>query len=495
MVDNPHIQALTWENLQWMFTSFAMANWHPLTWLSHAIDFALFGLNPWGHHLTSLVIHCLNTSLFFLLALVLLTLNQSCRAAGQWTTLTALTTVNYRTGLTASIAALLFGIHPQHVESVVWIAERKDVLFLLLVLLTLLSYLFYTLTTKRKWLWYGLALFSFMLALLSKPMAVTVPIILILLDIYPLHRTALTIPNHSISYQQLLWEKLPFLALTLISIILTMLAQQSAHAIANLEQLSLSMRLFNAFNSIIWYISKFIFPIQLAPFYPFPDYDSLASILIPLLAVILITFVASYGWQRKQYYWLIGWLFYLFTLMPVLGLIQVGSQAAADRYAYLPTLPFYLLISTGVVSLFYSEHFSSLPKLAKTIKLAIIACGILITGMLLTATQKQTLVWRDDVTLWTYTVSRTPNSVIPREQLAHAYFRAGDYQAAIDHYGLIKDLKPSVYANIALAYLHLGSLSAALATYQYIESQHLETGQDKSIVYYNLFSTRSDRPS
>jgi len=436
IIDNPQIQSLTWEHLKWMFTAFYVANWHPLTWLSHAIDYALYGLNPWGHHLTSLIFHSLNTLLVFTLALVILKFppNQTLVAAG--------------------LAALLFGIHPQHVESVVWVAERKDVLCLFFTLLTLLTYC----TIRRH------TLLFFTLALLTKPMAVTIPFLLLLLDVYPLQRTSLTTPNQAEPYRKLLLEKIPFLLLAVISSVITLFAQ--AAAIASANEVNFSLRLLNAANSLIFYLSKFIFPVLLSPFYPFPSQLS----WYPVLAGLLITFVSGYLWTKNQPYWLISWLFYIISLLPVIGLIQVGSQAAADRYAYLPTLPFYLLI--GV----YASH-----------RLVRVSLLMVISVLLGYMTYQQIFIWRNDVTLWQQVVLYYPDSPETHHRLGNAYQRVGDYEKAIAHYLLIQNM--NVRGNsqqLALTYLKMHKLPEALKIYQTMLKQPINLGEELDEVYYNI---------
>jgi len=244
VINNVHIRAFNWENIQWMFTSFQMENWHPLTWLSHALDYALFELEPWGHHLVSIIIHGLNTVLLFLLVIVLVSFKSSTENADG-----LLARVDNKTLLAAGIAALLFGIHPQHVESVVWVAERKDVLCLFFMLLTVLSYVFYVAarTTKARLSWYLSTLLCFILALLAKPMAVTLPVILLLMDVYPLQRisfittsrqrdnvSALESPGFFVRMREalvLVFEKIPFFAFTLFSVIITIKAQHHGGAI------------------------------------------------------------------------------------------------------------------------------------------------------------------------------------------------------------------------------------------------------------------------
>ncbi|MCK5717553.1 MAG: hypothetical protein KAH77_08690 [Thiomargarita sp.] len=386
VVDNAHIRAFNGENLYWMFSQFYGGNWHPLTWLSHSLDYALFGLNPWGHHFVNLLIHCFNSLLVFILVIIL-------------------KPTDHKTILAAGIAALLFGIHPQHVESVVWVAERKDVLCLFFILLSLLSYVFYV--SKAQATYYFLTFFCFLLALLSKPMAVTFPVILLLIDIYPLKRTY--------APYKLIVEKIPFFMLTVCSIVLSLLAQHQAGAMSSLETVDLSFRILNAFNSVIFYISKFFFPIHLSPFYPLQPALFHYSMLIPVLSVCLITVVCGYLWIQKKYYWLITWLFYLVTLSPVIGIIQVGNQAAADRYVYLPTIPFYILLGFGFAKIFYAE------KIKRIFRLGIFMALFLISVILIQLTQKQSTIWKNELTFWTYILAYAPNNALAQNNLVVAY--------------------------------------------------------------------------
>ncbi len=478
IVENTHIHALTWENIQWMFTSFYATNWHPLTWLSHAFDYALFGFNPWGHHLVNVIIHSLNSTLLFGLVIVLMsykfTTNNSVK----------LLPVNNKTLLAAGIAAICFGIHPQHVESVAWVAERKDVLCLFFILLASIFYVFYhaTKVVKTRIFWYLATLLCFTLALLAKPMAVTFPVILLLLDVYPLNRTHLTASQQqsSISYKTLLLEKIPFFALTMFSVLLTLAAQ----SLGSLENAGMQIRFLNAFNSLIVYISKFIFPISLSPFYPLPSYTSFHEYytsLIPVIAVLFITFLCGYLWYQKKYYWLITWLFYLITLSPVIGIIQVGNQAAADRYTYLPTIPFYILLSVGIVNLLYSN------KLLKIIKLGIVIAVISMMGILVQLTQTQTLVWRNDLTFWDHIVAYAPESALARFNLGTVYFFGEDYETAIKHYNRAVTQEPDKHlwsANLPMAYIHLNRLPEALNILNFWIEHQIDVGFSWDTIYY-----------
>lgn len=476
VTNNPHIKGLTWAHLTWMFTAFYAANWHPLTWLSHAIDYAWFGLQPWGHHLTSILIHSVNVVLVFILSVRLLTVNVSR------TKLISTIDHEHKILLAASVSALLFGIHPQHVESVAWIAERKDVLCLFFILVTLISYLRYAFSYSR--VWYMITLGSFSLALLSKPMAVTVPIILILLDIYPLRRTALTISSPDlISYRQLGLEKLPFLAFTLVSVIITILAQQSAGAIVDHDTVDLTTRLFNAFNSLIFYLAKWVMPVSLSPFYLLSTYHLTDyTVFLPVLASILITLVSGYFWYKGHYAWLITWLFYVVTLSPMLGIIQVGSQAAADRYTYLPTLPFGLLVGIGVAKFYYDSGFR------RVFRVGLMAGLILLLGQLMQLTQQQTWIWKDDLTLWTYTVLYNPDDPLAQMNLGRAYFQLGNTERAIIHYRAAASLSRHrlIYINLLTALQKLQEYSELIKFYQLALQLEIDVGQAKDNIYFHI---------
>jgi protein O-mannosyl-transferase len=476
VIDNPNIKALTWENLQWMFTSFYRSNWHPLTWLSHALDYAWFGLNPWGHHLVSLIIHSLNSVLLFALVIALISFKPSAENALRFVP------VNNKTLLAAGVAAILFGIHPQHVESVVWVAERKDVLCLFFILLALLSYVFYNAvhTINARIGWYLSTLLCFVLALLAKPMAVTFPVILLLMDVYPLNRTRL-IASHQrncVSYKRLVFEKIPFFIFTLFSAAITFLAQHQGGSISGLEQLGIQIRLLNAFNSLIFYISKFIFPIGLSPFYPYPSYSRFHEYypsLIPVIAGFLITFVCGYLWYKKKYYWLMAWLFYLLTLSPVIGIIQVGVQAAADRYVYLPTIPFYILIGVGIACLLYT--------IKPILKIGIVTVFLLISVGLVQLTQKQTLIWKNDWIFWNYIVAYAPNASLPYFQLGTIYFNKGEYEKAIEYYHQAISIEPNNYVwytDISMAYIELKRFQEAQLLLNRMTELNMELGH----IYY-----------
>ncbi|HEY6838925.1 MAG TPA: hypothetical protein VI389_09300, partial [Geobacteraceae bacterium] len=300
---NSHVAGgLTPENVRWAFTSFHEANWHPLTWLSHMLDVTLFGLSPRGHHWVNVLLHGGNGVLIFLLL---------ARLTG-------------RTGRSA-VVAFLFLIHPLHVEAVAWVAERKELLCTTFSLVTLLAYGSYAARpgTGR----YLFALAAFACALMAKPMAVTIPCVLFLLDYWPLGRTA------TVGALKLAREKVPFFLLTAASCIVTYVAQQQGGAVGTL--FPLSVRVANAATAYVFYLGKTLWPARLAVIYPFTPsipFWQMGGALLLLVALSLAAFRL-----RRRFPWLVvGWLWYLGTLIPVIGLVQVGLQAAADRYTYFP---------------------------------------------------------------------------------------------------------------------------------------------------------------
>jgi protein O-mannosyl-transferase len=324
---NPHIHAgLSWTTLKWAFTSTTAANWHPLTWLSHALDFQLFGLNPAGHHLDSVLIHAANAVLLFLLL--------------QWAT--------KRAGPSLLVAAL-FAVHPLNVESVAWVAERKNVLSTLFFFLAIGAYGWYA--QRPNWRRYLLLAAMFAAGLMAKPMVVTLPCVLLLLDYWPLGRIqtgppgATGMPRFAIS--KLILEKVPLFFLSALSAVITIKAQRSGQAVRTLHQFSAAVRIENAVVAYASYLWKMLWPARLAPLYPHPGATLPAWQLI-LSAVVLIGITLLVVVQRSRRYLLVGWLWFLGTLIPVIGLVQIGDAAMADRYAYIPLIGIFVMMAWGL---------------------------------------------------------------------------------------------------------------------------------------------------
>ncbi len=413
--DNPHIRILNVQFIKWMFTSFHSSNWHPLTWLSHSLDYAFWGLTPLGHHLTSIVLHGLNTFLVFILTISLINLAISKKQdPGKFEGNFLLDFERFLPA--AATTAILFGLHPLHVESVAWISERKDLLCAFFFLLSLRLYLNYVSNHQpgKKMKLYGSSLGFFLLALMSKPMAVTLPAVLLLLDVYPLQRINLR-PAQS-SLRRILIEKLPFFGLSMGTILLTLLAHKSA--MPSMELFPLSVRILVAVRAIGFYLVKMVFPFKLAPLYPYPADISFGApgIILSFLTISGFTFFCIRAWLKNQKFWGAASLFFLVTLLPVLGIIQVGEQAAADRYTYLPSLGPFLLIGLGVA--FLNQGLSIQLKI-KRLWIRFVLLGIILVPASL-ITVKQISVWKDSLSLWNAVLKVYPTSY-------RAYFTRGNY--------------------------------------------------------------------
>ena len=350
-------------------------------------------------------------------------------------------------------------MHPLHVESVAWVCERKDVLCAFFFLLSILCYIFYTSTDlpKNRW-WYGIVLFLFLMALMSKPMAVTIPVVLLLLDIYPLGR----INRNPFKNVWVLVEKIPFFALSIISSIITIKAQGGAGAI---KTLSLSGRILNAIRSLVFYMEKMIWPVDLVPLYPFPKAIYLSDGNHMLSGIILLAITGACLWMLKRgnYLLFIAWSYYVVTLLPVLGIIQVGAQTAADRFTYLPSISLFLLCGIGVAWSWERTAF----YLKKRIFGNLILVGIfLIISLLGYLTVEQIKIWRNSETMWRRVIDVFPNAHIAHNNLGTFYGDKGKIDQAISKFRDSIASEPSyakAYYNLAAAYEKKGSLDEAIS--------------------------------
>jgi Tfp pilus assembly protein PilF len=458
--ENPNIKLIGLRSIHWMFTTFHASNWHPLTWLSHSIDYAIWGLNPLGHHLTSIVLHGLNTLLVVILVTRLVSFGRND------------SDVQIRNSLLAgAITGLLFGIHPLHVESVVWISERKDVLYAFFFLLSILSYLKYTsssLLQRQKTLYYSLCLLFFVLSLMSKPMAVTLPVVLIVLDFYPLGRVDLK--SAFTSKRKLLMEKVPFFGLSLASSLITVIAQREGRALTSLEVIPFSDRILIAIRALSFYFYKIFWPANLAPLYPYPAKISIFTLeyLLGLMIVFIITAFSVYLW-RKQKIWMTVWIFYLVTLLPVLGLIQAGRQAAADRYTYLVSLGPFLLLGSGVAKLAGKVFSRGIQR--DFSKLLVFLLGpVILLFLLSNLTINQIGIWKDSITLWKTVINIFPNKAFSaHENLGNAYIDQGRINDAIAQFRIAIKINPydaDVRYNLGVAYYKKGLVDRAIREYQ-----------------------------
>jgi tetratricopeptide (TPR) repeat protein len=472
--ENPNIQSIGIKSIKWMLTAFHSANWHPVTWFSHAIDYAIWGLNPMGHHLTSVIFHGLNTILVVVLITHLIRLRNEN---------------SYQLGyslIAGAITGLLFGLHPLHVESVAWVSERKDVLYAFFFLLSILMYIKYVSTQQgRKVLFYGLCLGFFILSLMSKPMAITLPAVLLILDFYPFRRFDIRLAFSS--HSKILMEKLPFLGLSIVSMVLTVLAQQEVDAIKSLQSAALQDRIFIAFRGLIFYIYKMLYPKDLVPLYPYPSNVSIYMVeyAVSIILVLGITACCFYLWG-KQKIWLTVWTYYVITLLPVLGIIQVGDQAAADRYTYLTSLSPFLLIGLGVARLIDTGRNKKQFLVFRRLFSIVIVAAIF--GLLINLTVNQGKLWKNSITLWTRELQVFPSSAyMAYYKLGLLYRSQGLAEKAVENYRMAIKLYPTftlAHYNLGNAYMSQGLIDKAKKQYQIV----LELKPDFPDAHYNLGS-------
>ncbi len=425
--NNTNIRSFNFAFLKWSF-GFQHSNWHPLTWFSHAIDYQLWGLKPLGHHLSNIIIHSINTFLVFLLVYLLI---NAVKPPESSVDIRQKNPLEIQTLLISGITALMFGIHPLHVESVAWVAERKDVLCAFFFLLSIIFYIRHaTLSNGHKFLSnYRLSLLFFALSLMSKPMAVTLPVVLLILDIYPLNRIGSF--KDLVQHKNIFTEKIPFFIMSALSSILTMLAQAHGGAVRSIESYPLDNRIINALKSLFFYLQKMLLPHNLSPFYPYPKEINLFSIEfgIPIIIVLLISIFCIVSWKKGYRIFGATWAFYVITLLPVIGIIQVGEQAAADRYTYIPSLGPFLLFGVGIT---YFIHKIGSKSGSDSLKrpLSIISV-LIITFVFGFLTNGQIKVWKDTLSYWSAAIDAHPNNEILYEYRSHVYARNGDYASAI----------------------------------------------------------------
>lgn len=432
--DNPHITAgLTPGGIVWAFTHSHADNWHPLTTISHMLDCEIYGLQPWGHHLTNLLLHAATAILLFL-ALKKLTGREG--PGNIW--------------LSAFVAAV-FAIHPLRVESVAWVSERKDVLSGFFFMLTLLAYARYADSKEFSFRRYLPVLVSFALGLMCKPTLVTLPFVLLLLDYWPLRRYL-----EYKAWSKLILEKLPLFVLSAGSCVATIVAQKAAFAAS--EQVSLTERLANAVVSYVTYICQMIWPAHLAVLYPYPE-GSLGIYQVAAAAALLVTLSVIFFLARGSYPFLLtGWLWFLGMLVPMIGLVQVGSQPRADRYTYLPQLGLYILVTWSASKL--------LSKWRPAVSLTV---ALLLLTALLVRTSVEASYWRNSETLWSHAVENTSRNHIAENSLGNALLERGRLDEAITHYRNALAIKPDlapVQSNLGNTLLREGQVDEAISHFQ-----------------------------
>jgi len=435
ITENPHVHnGLTWRTITWAFTATEQGNWHPLTWLSHALDYQLFHQNPAGHHFTSLLIHAANAVLLFLFLMY----------------------ATRRLGPSLFVAAL-FALHPINVESVAWVAERKNVLCTFFFFATLIAYCWYA--RQPDWRRYLVFAGLFVLGLMSKPMVITLPFVLLLLDYWPLgrirggHADATAAP-----LSKLVVEKLPLIALSAASAVITMQAQRAGGAMRSTAQFSLAVRLENAVMAYAMYLWKMIWPSHLSPIYPHPG-DSLAGWQVGTSALVLLAVTAVALKFRARRYLLTGWLWFLGTLVPVIGLVQVGDQAMADRYAYIPLVGIFIMIAWEIADLADSKQIGLVVRVIPA------ACVLLALSF---ATNRQLGYWSSNYDLWTHAVAVTGRNFIAQDNLGGALLWLGKTDEAYLHFQAaaeINPLDPMSRSNLGAYLQEHGHMAEAIEKY------------------------------
>jgi protein O-mannosyl-transferase len=438
VTDNSHVMGgLHWSTVRWAFTSFEEANWHPLTWLSHALDCQLFGLNPAGHHYTNVLLHAANVLLLFWI------LWRSSGATGP-----------------SLIVAALFAVHPVNVESVAWVAERKNILSMLFFLLALWAYQRYV---QKPGLWrYAAVAGAFACGLMAKPMVITLPFVLLLWDYWPLRRIAdgnaatANIPRFSLTW--LAVEKMPLLLLSAASAVVTVKAQKAGDAIGSIVQYPLWARLENSIVAYVRYMGKAVWPTRLTPIYPHPG-TSLKIGEVAAAAVLLLAITALTVAAKRRRYLLVGWLWFLGTLVPMIGLVQVGTQAMADRYAYLPLVGLFILVAWLLAELGEECHIPA------TWLAGAGACCVLALALV---AHRQIGYWGNNLALWSHAVQAEPGSFIAEDNLGGALLEAGRYNDAMQHFHAAVALDgtdPMSRLNIAADEQRHGQLQQAIGQY------------------------------
>jgi protein O-mannosyl-transferase len=461
---NPHVTAgLSWQTVTWAFTNYYEANWHPLTWISHALDWQLFGANPIGHHYMNVVLHALNVVLLFLL----------------------LQSATGFTGRSLMVAAL-FALHPVNVESVAWAAERKNVLSMLFLLLAMHAYGWYG--RKPEVRRYAVVALLFAFGLMSKPQVITLPFLLLVWDYWPLRRftAAGAAGNKARTMRRLVLEKLPLLLLSLVSAIVTMQAQKAGNAIRSVISYPFDLRLENAFLAYSRYIGKALWPINLSPMYPHPQTISPWQLIASVLFLSLIT--ESVMRKRQQAYLVTGWFWFLGSLIPMIGLVQVGEQAIADRYAYLPFVGLFVMIAWG------AAEFAQSKKIP-TRSLAVAGAAVLVALSFLT--YRQIGFWHDSETLWSHAlwVSGTGNYKA-HFNLAVIYDAQGRYDEAIQQFRAAenpRDDDPRIHLGMGIYDQRHGHVQEAVDEYQAAVRLGSEATREQMALDYLLLARAQEQ--
>jgi Tfp pilus assembly protein PilF len=433
VVDNPHVAAgLTADGVRWSFVHAYDAAGGPLTWLSHMLDVELFGMTPGGHHLQSVILHAVTTVLLLLV-------------------LWQMTGSTWRSALVAA----LFAVHPMHVESVAWVSERKDVLSAMFWLLAMWAYVHYRRQPSAPR--YVVVAFALTLGLLAKPMVATLPLVLLLMDVWPLRRVPLSWSGRA-QWRSPLVEKLPLITLAAGFLIWTLVAQRAIGAVVSIAALPFSARLANAAMSLVTYIQKLTWPSGLAVFYPFSQ-D--LPLWLPLVSAGILVVISFLVWRfaTRRPYLAVGWLWYLVTLIPVAGFVQVGSHAMADRFTYLPAIGLFLIAAWGGTDLLSAIRLRRVAPAVGLIVLIAFAIGA----------RAQVGYWRSSETLWERALAVTHGNFRAHAGMAEVRSRQNRIDEAIAHYSEAVRLAPDAaewHVNLGLLFARQGEMAKAAASFE-----------------------------
>ena len=476
IVENPHYRGLGWANIRWMFTTFHMGPYQPLSWLTLALDYVVWGMNPFGYHLTNLMLHTATVVAFFFLARELLSIASGSgeKQVAVW--------------IGAAVSALVFALHPLRVESVAWTTERRDVLSGLFYTLTILVYLCACKRDKLRGGWYWVAWVLFLCAILSKSITLTLPVVLLLLDIYPLKRLGGSNGWWSRTARAVYWEKLPFVLLSAVAATVTFIALAHIENMASLQRLGVLDRLTISVYGLWFYFWKTVAPLRLSPLYELPSRVELSSLSFMLSYVVVILAIALALWLRHRLPGVgIAGLAYMVTLLPVLGIFQNGPQIVADRYSYLACMSWAVLAGAGAQYLWQASVDGRLRKRSFVLGSGVIAVVICGLGLL---TWRQAQVWHDPESVWNYVLSTTGESLFARNNLGNALAARGRFEEAIEQFQRALRIDP----NDADATYNLGNALAQQGSFEEAAKQlqnALQINPGNAMAAYDLGNVRA----
>jgi len=476
--DNVAIHDINGSSLLWMLTQNYHANWHPLTWLSHAVDIQIFSFAPFGHHWVNVAWHIACAFLLYLYSQQLLPILLPSRF-GQG---------NPDLYLVSLLASLLFASHPQHVESVAWVAERKDLLCGFFYLLCLYSYHNYV--THPRPVRYAITLGCAVAAMLAKPMAVSLPVVLLLVDLL-LYQRIQVFFWRSPNWRIVVLEKAPFILLAMVSIYLTLMAQSSAGAVSSLETTPLIERLTTSTINWVEYLISTLVPLGISPYYPYESVIPWPKFIFCLASLLCLAFIAEFYRRRNTPWIMLALAYYTITVLPVIGIIQIGTIRAADRYTYLPTIPIYLMVAVFIYLALKLNRDNR-----QTIKHAIpwLFCLLVIPAGLGFSAHQYSKVWQSDTTLWEFAQEKNPLNLYATIYLAEAYYREKRYEDALPLYQLAyinrQTISPEGRLNIFIN--RYFDTAYQLGRYQEAEIAIFTSMQEKrlwflppEVIYYN----------